>query len=65
MFGVPRDPPWSKVYAHIRKSKKNEFALHSGGIPELFSEFTIFGITHVQVKLDAIFWQILKGLGID
>ena len=66
MFGVPRDPPWSKDYAQTRKSKKNcDFAWHSGRIPELFSEFTRFGITHVQVKIDAIFLQILKGLSID
>ena len=42
-----------------------EFAWHSVRIPELFSEFTRFGITHVQVNIDAIFLQILKDLNID
>ena len=42
------------------KVKNCDFAWHSGRIPELFSEFTRFGITHVQVKIDAIFLQIVK-----
>ena len=37
---------------------------HSGRIPALFQAFTIFGITHVQDEIDAIFLQILKALSI-
>jgi len=45
MFGVPRDPPWSKAYAQKEKVKNCDFAWHSGRIPELFSEFTTFGMS--------------------
>ena len=47
------------------KVKNCDFAWHSGGIPEFFSEFTRFGITHVQVNLDGFFLQILEALSID
>ena len=44
------------------KIKNCDFAWHIGRISELFSEFTRFGITHVQDDIDAIFLQILKAL---
>ena len=65
MFGVPRDPLGPKIMLKQEKVKNCDFAWHSGRIPELFSEFTRFGITHVQVKIDAIFLQILKAFSID
>ena len=38
------------------KVKNYDFAWHSGGIPELFSELTRFGITPVKVNKDGFFF---------
>ena len=65
MFGVPRVPLGPKIMLKQEKVKNSNFAWHSGGIPDFFSEFTRFGITHVQVNLDGFFWQILEALSID
>ena len=64
-MGYPEIPLGPKIMLKQEKVGNCDFAWHSVRIPEFFSEFTRFGITHVQVKIDAIFLQILKGLSID
>ena len=47
------------------KVKNCDFALHSARFPELFSVFTRFGITHVQVNMDGFFFANSEALSID
>ena len=47
------------------KIKNCDFAWHSGRISELFSEFTRFGITHIEVNIDGFFFENSEALSID
>ena len=64
-MGYPDMPLVPKIMLRQEKVKKFHSVWHSGRIPELCPELTRFGITHVQVKIDAIFLQILKAFSID
>ena len=52
----------------LKQEKVKEIMILLGTVAEylnFFSEFSRFGITHVQVKIGAIFLQIVKALSID
>ena len=64
-MGYPEIPLGPKIMLKQEKVKNCDFAWHSGRIPELFSEFTRFGITHVQVNIDGFFFANSEALSID
>ena len=64
-MGYPEMPLGPKIMLKQEKVRNCDVAWHSVRLSEFFSEFTTFGITHVHVKIDVFFLQILKGLSID